>query len=78
MRFRGGDILIFKRKGFVSGVFGWLLKRFERWWDGWGWHMPIAWQKAGLGYWILEAARGGVRVNLISDKVLETEVRAYR
>jgi hypothetical protein len=75
---QGGDILIFKRKGFVSGVLGWLLKRFERNWVGWGWHMAIAWQEARLGYWILEAAGKGVRVNLIKEEVFKTEIRAYR
>ena len=75
---QGGDILVFKRKGFVSGVLGWLLKRFERSWDGWGWHMAIAWRKARLGYWILEAAGKGVRVNLIKEEVFKTDIRAYR
>jgi len=78
--FQAGDILVFKRKGFVSGVFGWLLKRFEQSWDGWGWHMAIAWQKSegGFGLWILEAAGEGVRVNLIKNEKLKTEIRAYR
>jgi len=75
---QAGDILVFKRKGFVFGVLGWILKRFERSWDGWGWHMAIAWKKGRFGYWILEAAAEGVRVNLISDKVMKTDVRIYR
>lgn len=74
----GGDILLFRRKGFVTGVLGWLLKRFERKWDGWGWHMAIAWQKSRLGYWILEAAGKGVRVHLVRNEEFETEIRAYR
>lgn len=75
---KAGDILIFKRKGVVSGALGWVLRRFERWWDGWGWHMAIAWQKGRFGYWILEAAAEGVRVNLIRDDLLKTDIRAYR
>ena len=73
-----GDILVFRRKGFISGVLGWVLKRFEPWWDGWGWHMAIAWKKGHFGYWILEAAAQGVKVNLIQEKVLKSDVRTYR
>ena len=75
-----GDILVFKRRGFVSGVLGWILKQFERSWDGWGWHMAIAWMKSegGFGIWIVEAAGEGVRVNLIPYEKFRTEIRAYR
>ena len=73
-----GDILVFRRKGFVSGVLGWILKRFERSWDGWGWHMAIAWKKGTIGYWILEAAAKGVRVNLIDVNMFKDEIRFYK
>lgn len=73
-----GDILVFRRKGFVSGVLGWILKRFERSWDGWGWHMGIAWKKGIYGYWILEAAAEGVRVNLIDVEKFKDDIRFYK
>jgi len=74
-----GDILIFKRKGFVSGVFAWLLKQFKRKWDRWGWHMAVAWEESKYknGLWILEATSDGVRVGLLSEEKLKTEIKAY-
>lgn len=75
-----GDILVFKRKGFVSGILGPILKLFKRKWDGWGWHMAIAWEEAQYknGLWILEATGDGVRVGLLSEDKLKNEIRAYR
>jgi len=75
-----GDILVFKRKGFVSGMLGPILKLFKKKWDGWGWHMGIAWEesKHANGLWILEATGDGVRVGLLSEDKLKNEIRAYR
>ena len=75
-----GDILVFKRKGFISGVLGWVLWLVERRWDRWGWHMGVAWMasKHQNSRWILEGTSDGVRVGLLSEDKLKTEIRAYR
>jgi len=54
------------------------LKLFERWWDGWGWHLSIAWKKAGNGWYILEATGDGVEVNFYRNKYLFTDTRIYQ
>ncbi len=74
---RRGDIVEFKRKGFVSKVLGGLLKLFERDWDGWGWHLAIAWDKAYEGWYILEATAMGQKINYYSDEHLAQNSRSW-
>jgi len=68
MNIKTGDIIVFKRKGFVSFVLGGILKQFERQWDGWGWHVAFA---SGFhddnGWMICEALAGGVQENPLSN-----------
>lgn len=53
-----GDIVVFKRQGFVSGVIGWLIQRFEKDWDGWGWHMAIAVEYHKTKGWLIAESIG--------------------
>ncbi len=74
-----GDIIEFKRQGFVSTILGGVLKLFERDWDGWGWHLAIAWLQVGdLGWHILEATEDGVETNFYFNSWLKDEVRTYK
>lgn len=72
-----GDIIEFKRQGFVSALLGGFLKLFERDWDGWGWHLAIAWEAAHDGWFILEA-RHGVEINYFPNRFLKENTRFYR
>lgn len=72
-----GDILEFKRKGFVSKVLGDLLGFFERDWDKFGWHLAIAWDKAYGGWYILEATALGQKINYYSDEHLAENSRSW-
>lgn len=64
------DIVEFKRKGFVSFVLGGLLKILVPSWDGWGWHLGIAWGAKADGWWILEAKANGVVINWYPTRAL--------
>lgn len=73
---RRGDIILCKG-GRFPGVSWWLariLKLFEPDWDGWGWHLAIAYMEDKQGWWMLEATSKGVVVSLIGDR----EHRVYR
>jgi hypothetical protein len=74
------DILEYKRgKGFcVSGVLGRLLQIVDRKYDGWGWHVSIAWVRTTKGWFILEATSRGVQLNHYTFEYLERTTRAYR
>ena len=72
-----GDVVIFKRSGFISFVIGSLIKFFEKWWDFWGWHMAVVWQEAHGGWYILEAMGQGVKINYYTDKFLAEKTRIY-
>jgi len=74
---RPGDLIEFKRGGLVSAVLGGLLKLFERDWDGWGWHVAIAWERTYNGWYILEAIGPGVKTNYYSDATLKARTRSY-
>ena len=71
-----GSLIEFKRKGPVSFILGGILKLFERDWDGWGWHLAIAWEKAYDGWYILEALHG-VEANYYSQHYLDYNTRSY-
>jgi len=78
-----GDIIEFRRRGLVSGLLGGILGLFERDWDGWGWHMGVAWQdsKVGdsnVGWYVLEALSGGVEVNFYTSQYLEENTRGWQ
>lgn len=74
-----GDIIEFKRGKFfsVSGILGNLLMIFDHKWDGWGWHVAFAWEKAYLGWYILEATRQGVMINFYSNEYLSKNTRYW-
>ena len=78
MKIQRGYIIEFKRTGLTSAILGSLLKLFERSWDGWGWHLAIAWEQAYDGWNILEATEDGVEINYYSDKYLDENTRAYQ
>ncbi len=73
-----GNIIEFKRKGFISWFLGGLLKLFERDWDMYGWHLAIAWEKAYDGWYILEALAFGTEINYYSNKFLERNTRCWK
>ena len=75
---RAGYIIEFKRKGIVSAVLGGILKLFDHDYDGWGWHVAIAWAKAYDGWFVVEACALGVKANYYSDKYLERNTRAWK
>jgi hypothetical protein len=72
-----GDLIEFKRKGFVARVLGGILKLFERKWDAWGWHVGIAWQRSHGGWYILEAVARGVTINFYSFAFLAENTRFH-
>lgn len=72
-----GDIIEFKRKGFVSWFLGGLLKLLKRDWDSWGWHLGIAWQRSWYGWYILEATGKGICLNWYSDAYLAQSTRVW-
>jgi len=72
-----GDIIEFKRRGFVSAVLGWLLKRIEKDYDGYGWHTAIAWQPAPQGWYILEAIQHGVTLNWYTEENIFNHSRVW-
>lgn len=61
---RCGDILIFRGSGWVHKILSRWLKLFERWWDGWGWHMAFVSyiDKATNEIYIAESVGSGVQV----------------
>lgn len=72
------DLLVFKRKGFVSGILGAILKHFEKDWDGWGWHVGIVWGLHDRGGWlVLESLGGGPEINWYSEDYLRNCTRSY-
>ena len=71
------NIVEFKRVGFVSFIIGSLLKVFEHKWDGWGWHLAVAWERVFDGWILLEAVAKGVSLNFHSDKELSANTRSY-
>ncbi len=73
-----GDIVEFKRRGFVSWSLGGLLKFFEKDWDGYGWHTAIAWETAPQGWYILEATPSGVKMNWYTNDNLNNHARVWR
>jgi len=75
---RRGDIVEFRRKGFVSFILGGILRLLEPQWDGWGWHLGIATDYKDGQIWILEALSGGVVENCYQWEELEKRVRVYR
>ena len=68
---KGGKVLS------VSWFLGRLLKLFERKWDGWGWHLSIAWKKTKDGWWILEATSDGVEKNYYDNDYLFHNTRIH-
>ena len=81
MEVEPGDILIFKRnpKDLASRILSWLLKRFERDWDRWGWHTGHISAVLSHGT-IVTAEATGDGVQAITYPSLESlgEVRVYR
>ena len=75
---KSGYIVEFKRKGFTATLLGGLLKLFEPSWDGWGWHLAIAWERAYQGWLLLEATASGVMLNFYEDKFLEQNTRSWK
>ena len=76
---KSGYIIEFRRKGFTGIVLGGLLKLFEPSWDGWGWHLAIAWEKGYQEGWLLlEATAGGVMCNFYEDCFLERNTRSWK
>ena len=75
---KNGDIVEFKRKGFVSCVLGGLLKLFNPSWDAWGWHLGILWEGSLDGWIILEATGTGVKINWYSARYLMRNTRCWK
>jgi len=75
-----GDILEHKRDtGFsVSGILGRLLQIFDPDYDGWGWHLSIAYLQGYDGWYILEATADGVELNYYQNDYLFKDTRVYR
>jgi hypothetical protein len=71
------DIVEFKREGLASTILGAVLKVFCPSWDGWGWHLAIAWEKAYDGWIIFESTGSGVGLNLHYQKELSKKTRCY-
>lgn len=72
-----GDMIEFKRRGFMAWFLGGLLRLFERDWDGWGWHVAITWQRSATGWYILEAVARGVTINFYSNIYLAENTRFH-
>lgn len=76
------DFLEFKHKGRVAFILGRLLKMCEPWWDGWGWHLAILWERVTLagqdGWKVLESTGKGVQLNFHSITELESKCRVHR
>lgn len=49
-------------------------------WDGWGWHLAIAWEKSTIedSWYILEARQDGVEINLYPTLFLKSQTRMYQ
>jgi hypothetical protein len=73
-----GFLLEHKGGGWAAKILGFLLKIFEPSWDGWGWHLSIAWEKDVGGWWILEATGDGVEVNYYDNDYLFTDTHIYK
>lgn len=73
-----GYIVEFKLRGFAFRVLASLLKFFERDWDKWGWHLAIAYEKSGDGWYILEARAGGTEINYYPNFYLKEHTRSYQ
>jgi hypothetical protein len=73
-----GDIVEFKRKGFVSFFLGGILKLFDRKWDGWGWHLAVVWEVKQEGCYVLESLAGGVEINYYPNEFFTTEPHKCR
>jgi hypothetical protein len=72
-----GSIIECKREGFASFILGGILKRLEPAWDGWGWHLGIAWEKGVAGWYVLESTGKGVQLSFYSNKYLQENTRCY-
>ncbi|MFA5378368.1 MAG: hypothetical protein WC455_21620 [Dehalococcoidia bacterium] len=75
-----GCILVHKRGHIfsVSGILSRLLKLFDKNYDGYGWHMSIAWKQEWNGWWILEATTDGVECNFYHTEYLFEDTRVYK
>ena len=62
----------------VSWFLSRLLKVFERDWNGWGWHLSIAWLQGFDGWYILEATSDGVQMNFYDNDYLFHDTRIYK
>lgn len=70
---RAGDILIFKRNGFLACVLSWLIQRIkEPDWDRWGWHFGAVISPNIYA----DAQFPKVKLSKINDSKLE--IRCYR
>ncbi|MDD5703496.1 MAG: hypothetical protein PHU23_15785 [Dehalococcoidales bacterium] len=72
-----GDLVEFKRRGPTSFILGGLLKILDHEWDGWGWHLAIAYGRTEGGWYILESLAGGPEINFYPDMYLAANTRSY-
>lgn len=72
-----GDLVECKREGFTARVLGGVLRLFDPEWDGFGWHVRIAWDKGSYGWFMLEATGDGVRLNYYDEAELSGKVRCH-
>lgn len=73
-----GYIIEFKRASLSSRLLGGLLKLLEPSWDGWGWHLAIAYERSGDGWYVLEATGDGTEINFYLVSYLERYTRNYQ
>ena len=82
LKLQPGDILVFKRnaRDQISRIFSWLLQRFERGWDRWGWHTGYVSDVSPDGTITTAEAAIGKGVQTVVYPTLESlgEVRVYR
>ena len=71
--FMRGEILNFKRGGFIASVLGWLIKKLDPEWDGWGWHLAIRYDDK----YMLEATGKGVKLSPIKGEYRTYKVLSY-
>ena len=72
------DLIEFRRSGFVSAVLGGMLRLLDPEWDGWGWHVGIAWQFHYHGWYVLESRAGGPEINWYPETWLKANTRSHR
>jgi len=77
-----GDLLLFSRnpENKIAGILARFLRRLDRLWDGWGWHMAYVYDAPIDGSIIIAEAKISIGVQLIkyADHKSLGDVRAYR